>query len=130
MDRGISYPFERGDQGYFKQKSGVALMRGNIAQIIGTIPGERVMEPEFGSLLRTLIFEHIDEPTLTLAKTYVIDAIERWEKRVTLLRAQVIGIPDEGSIAVRMTYRYDETGAEDTYTVIVDQNGGVKWQQV
>ena len=52
MDKGISSPFVRGAQGYFKVDVGTDLIKSNIAQILGTIPGERVMLPEFGCKLR------------------------------------------------------------------------------
>lgn len=40
MDKGISSPFVRGAQGYFKVDVGADLIKSNIAQILGTIPGE------------------------------------------------------------------------------------------
>ena len=124
MDKGISFPLVRGDSGFFRTKSGIDLIKGNVLQILGTIPGERVMEPEFGSKLRGLIFEHIDLATMALAKTYTIDAIKRWEKRIDLLSVEVRAVPDESTLAIRIAYRYKETGESSEMTILMDEKGG------
>lgn len=123
MDKGVAYPFIRGDKGYFRTTNGVDLIESNILQILGTIPGERVMLPEFGCKVRTLLFDHINAATLALVQTYVTDAVRRWEQRVTLLNVQVEAQEDAGIIVLRLTYRYKETGAERTSTIMVAKEG-------
>lgn len=123
MDKGVAYPFSRGDKGYFRAASGIDLIEGNILQILGTIPGERVMLPEFGCKVRTVLFDHINAATLALAQTYVADAIRRWEQRVTLLDVQVEAQEDAGVVVLRLTYRYKETGAERTSTIMIAKEG-------
>lgn len=125
MDKGVVFPFSRGDRGYFKESSGLDLIEGNIAQILGTIPGERVMLPEFGCKIRQVLFDHINAGTLALAKTYVIDAIKRWEKRVILLRTNVTTNADESTILLGLTYQYKATGQTYTSTFTVSKDGVV-----
>lgn len=123
MDKGISYPLIRGDKGYFKESSGLDLIEGNIAQILGTIPGERVMLPEFGCKIRSILFDHINAGTLSLAKTYVIDAIKRWEHRVILIKTDISAQEDDGVIRLLLKYRYKETGEEKTSSFAVRREG-------
>ncbi|GAB6095645.1 GPW/gp25 family protein [Desulfatiferula olefinivorans] len=59
-------------------------IRESIIQILGTRPGERFMNPEFGSKLKDLVFEQNDEVLKGLIRHHVIDAIRRWEKRVVI----------------------------------------------
>lgn len=123
MDKGVGYPFTRGDRGYFKESSGLDLIEGNIMQIIGTIPGERVMLPEFGCKIRQVLFDHINAGTLALAKTYVIDAIKRWEGRVVLISTEVLASEDESYIRLVLNYRYKETGEEKMSSFAVNKEG-------
>lgn len=130
MDRGISFPLVRGDTGFFQSESGTELIRGDILQILGTIPGERVMLPEFGSRVRELVFEHLDPGTLVLAKAYTIDAIKRWEKRVDLLQAKVEAGADESTLIIQLEYRYRETGENTEMTILIEKGGAKLWAAV
>ncbi|MGC9347461.1 MAG: GPW/gp25 family protein [Anaerolineae bacterium] len=73
--------------------------RGNIAMVEGgdsvrqaillllsTMPGERVMRPEYGCNLHQLVFAPNDDTTAGLAIHYVQRALERWEPRIEILR--------------------------------------------
>ena len=48
---------------------------------IGSVPGK----PNFGSNLYLLVFEQLDNMTVQLAKRYTVEAIARFEDRVTIL---------------------------------------------
>ena len=51
----------------------------NLRNLILTIKGERVMQPNFGSDVYFLLFEQLDEATLSAAAVEAIrDATERW----------------------------------------------------
>lgn len=125
MDKGISSPFVRGAQGYFKVDVGADLIKSNIAQILGTIPGERVMLPEFGCKLRNLLFEPMDTATYYLAKTYIVDAIILWEKRISLNDVELEKDEDKGIFLVSLSWIYNETGTEESSMFLVG-NMGVK----
>ena len=130
MDKGISFPLVRGDSGLFQTKTGLDLIKGNILQILGTIPGERVMEPEFGSRVPELIFDHLDMGTLVLAKAYTVDAIKRWEPRIDLLRADVKPNPEGASMIIHLEYRYKETSEYGETTVLAEKGGVRTWEVV
>jgi phage baseplate assembly protein W len=57
-------------------------IRESIIQILGTRPGERFMNPEFGSKLKDLVFEQNDSVLKGLIRHHINDAIRRWEKRI------------------------------------------------
>lgn len=56
-----------------------------LLQILDTRPGERLMNPEFGSRLNELVFEQNDEVLKGMIRHYVIDAIKQWEKRIAIV---------------------------------------------
>ncbi len=60
-------------------------VRQAIFLLLSTIPGERVMRPDYGCDLYKLIFAPNDYTTAGLAIHYVKQAIERWERRVEIL---------------------------------------------
>jgi phage baseplate assembly protein W len=60
-------------------------VRQAIFMLLSTIPGERVMRPDYGCDLYKLIFAPNDYTTAGLAIHYVKQAIDRWERRVEIL---------------------------------------------
>lgn len=65
---------------------GEASIRQGILILLTTRPGERVMRPEYGCMLHTLMFAPNDYTTAGLAIHFVKQAIERWEPRVRITR--------------------------------------------
>lgn len=58
---GIQFPLDIGNQGYFKQtKTLLDQSVHNLKNLLLTIKGERVAQPEFGSDLYNILFEPID----------------------------------------------------------------------
>ncbi len=89
LGKGLQYPFtfqpSTGGVGLSTATStDVELIRQSILQILFTPLGERFFRPEFGSRLLTLVFEPNDKVLEGLARYYIKDALERWEKRVRL----------------------------------------------
>ncbi len=120
LGKGLRFPFA------FQKRSGGAQVstvtsldhahiHESILQILGTRPGERLMNPEFGSRLKDLVFEPNDFVFKGLIRRYVIDAIERWEKRVYVTDVSFDDTPetvDANTIPVRISYRVIDTQVE------------------
>ncbi len=120
LGKGLKFPFQ------FQRRSGGAKIstvsshehahiHESILQILGTRPGERFMRPEFGSRLKDLVFEQNDEVLKGLVRHYVIDAIERWEKRVIITSVQFDDTPlhkDQNLLLVRINYQVIQTQVE------------------
>ena len=69
-------------QGRVKKVINEASVRVSIKNIIGTFLGERIMLPEFGSNLRSLVFEQANQALLDRFAKDVKNMIERWDDRV------------------------------------------------
>ncbi len=63
-----------------------AAVRQAVLLLLSTMPGERVMRPEYGCELHRLAFSPNDDTTAGLAIHYVRRALERWEPRIQLLQ--------------------------------------------
>lgn len=61
-------------------------VRQAILLLLSTIPGERVMRPDYGCQLHRLVFSPNDETTAGLAIHYVRQALDLWEPRIEVLR--------------------------------------------
>jgi phage baseplate assembly protein W len=82
------------------------------------------MRPEYGCLLRRVIFSPNDDTTAGLAIHYVRSALERWEPRVDVLRVDArVDADDPGRLEVVLDYRVKTTQAVQTLRVPVDLAG-------
>jgi hypothetical protein len=65
---------------------GTDSVRQSILLLLSTMPGERVMRPEYGCDLHRLVFAPNDDTTAGLVIHYVQRALERWEPRIEIVR--------------------------------------------
>ncbi|MEE9367967.1 MAG: GPW/gp25 family protein [Pontiella sp.] len=90
-------------------------IRESIIQILGTRPGERFMNPEFGSKLKDLVFEQNDSVLKGLIRHHVNDAIRRWKKRIIVTDVSFddsIQNTDNHLLPVIISYRVIRTQEE------------------
>lgn len=86
--RGAVTPFVRDGQGDWANADDIRVVRADVAQVLGTLAssgstdGELPWRPEFGSVLQLIRFRNLDETTVELARTYVVDALKNWLFRV------------------------------------------------
>lgn len=83
---GMSVPFKRGNTGYFEQNyQTIDQVKSNIINLLKTNRGERIMQPEFGSGLREVLFNQMDDSEFTLSIEGAINsAFEQWMPYVTV----------------------------------------------
>ena len=81
----------------------------SIRIILGTAPGERVMRPDFGAGLKTLIFEPMNTTTAALAQYNVQRALTQWEPRIDRVTVNVTPQPSTGSLQIGIRYRVRST---------------------
>jgi len=95
---GIPYPVTKNPQGFFYSQFGVDQIKSDLLVLLLTNPGERVMEPYFGTPLRRLLFEPNDSVVQEAAKNMIADSIKRWEPRIAIQQIQVLSSVDENSL--------------------------------
>jgi phage baseplate assembly protein W len=87
-------------------------VRQAIRIILGTAQGDRVMRPDFGAGLRTLLFEPLSTTTLSLAQHYVERALVEWEPRIDVLAVRANpdrGDPSSARLLIEIDYRIRST---------------------
>lgn len=103
-----------------------ASVRQALLLLISTRPGERVNRPDYGCHLFRLAFAPADDTTAGLAIHYVARAIDRWERRITVLSLDAARASDEPSLLeVRLHYRVRATQQDDELAITfpVDTGG-------
>ena len=74
-----------------------ASVRQAILLLLSTVPGERVMRPEYGCDVHKLIFSPNDNTTAGLAIHFVKQALDRWEPRIEVTYLDADPNPEETS---------------------------------
>jgi phage baseplate assembly protein W len=80
--RGLAWPLHADDRGSLALSSGLGNIEQSMRAILLTVPGERVMRPDFGCDIWRHLTGAMDAPALERAKACVHDAVVRWEPRV------------------------------------------------
>ena len=77
----------------------------SIRIILGTYPGERLMNPNFGCAVKRMSFENLDEGNVTRIEEIVGNALVEYEPRVKFQSIEVISKnEEEGLIVLQLNY--------------------------
>ena len=88
---GLTLPLKRGETGFFEQSfTSYEQARTNLINLLLTAKGERVMQPEFGSGLKSVLFEQIDEEKFeTNIKKTILDSVSFWLPYIDIKEIEV-----------------------------------------
>lgn len=81
---GYNPPFFGGKQGVLSRQSGERLIKNDIQQLILTSLGERVMRPEWGTVVKRSVFQQGDAELISNVTNSINSALSRYENRVDL----------------------------------------------
>ncbi len=102
----LAFPFQLGDRNQIALVSGDLAIRQSIYIIVYTIPGERVMHPDFGCEIHSLVFDPVNDETAVVAERYVRDALLRWEPRINVQEVKVTpGNTELGEMSIAVSYQ-------------------------
>ena len=106
-------------------KGGVAIVEdihaidASVRNILGTFLEERVMLPEFGSRIRELLFNPIDDDTAVLIEMEAAEVITLWDDRVEIINVRVDPFEDDNRYEVYIQFKEAKVGEfkEITFTL-------------
>lgn len=93
----------------------------SVKNIVQTIPGEKFFNPNFGSDVRSQLFEIVDFGTADLIEQQILTSLENFEPRIERVQVEVDPQPDRNEFNV--TVIYDIIGQEfptQTYSFILE----------
>lgn len=111
-------------RGRIAMVEGADSVRQAILLLLTTVPGERVMRPDYGCDLHRLVFAPNDPTTAGLAIHYVRRALEQWEPRIEILKldaGQDPGSPER--LQITLSYRMRATGRREEITLAMSLLG-------
>lgn len=76
----------------------------SVKNLILTNKGERLMQPEVGSKIRSLLFENFSPQTVQLCKDYIRETIENFEPRAQIIEINASPDPDNNNLNVGVTF--------------------------
>jgi phage baseplate assembly protein W len=108
LGRGWSFPpvFDR-SSGTVEMTADEEDIRRSLQIILRTLPGERVMRPDFGAGMDRLLFEPLTTTLKTYMRKLVRDAVLRFEPRVDL---ESVELDDSGELEGRVLISLEYTG--------------------
>ncbi len=109
LGRGWAFPPRLSANGDIETAAMEDDIRQSILIILGTVPGERVMRPDFGSGLNALVFEPISERTSGLVRHHIEEALITWEPRIDTITVDVQAEPVQGRLLINIRYRVRST---------------------
>lgn len=113
LGSGWGFPpeFER-DAGEVRMVHGEDDIVESLRILMATVPRERIMQPAFGCGLKQLVFESINESTLTLIRDAIQRAVLFFEPRIDLEDIEIDeGQSQEGVLLIRLDYRVRTTNS-------------------
>lgn len=81
---GYNAPFIGGNERVLSRQIDERIIKNDLLQLLLTAPGERVMRPDFGTNVRTFIFEQIDNTGLMSLRRSIKEAIAKFDRRVNV----------------------------------------------
>ena len=93
----------------------------SIRNIVETIPTERYFDPDFGSDVRSSLFENIDFGIVGVVESQILESITNYEPRVDNVQVEVL--PEYDNNALEVTVIYDIIGQDlptQEYTFILE----------
>jgi phage baseplate assembly protein W len=113
----LAYPYDFDSSGRTAQVGDDAHVRQLIEQVLFTVPGERVMRPDFGSGLAQLVFAPASVEVAGATQMLVQGSLQRWLGEVlTIIDVRVE--PADGELRVTVQYERRRDGRIVTETFV------------
>jgi len=90
--------------GKIKKAINVEAVMTSIDNILRTSRGERIMLPEFGGGLDSVVFESMDDDFIDFFVRDIKDVIETWDDRVEVVEVSFLTDPDANSVSLKLLF--------------------------
>lgn len=117
---GVDLPFE-GKAVFNTTYTTREAIKANLINYFLTNKGERYLNPTFGSDIRLLLFENIDEETTEEVKSKVLKDITAYFPRVRPTQFEVTGEPDLNTFRVYLRYSIVNSNVDDEILINIAQ---------
>lgn len=102
---GFNPPFIGGPQGIMSRQEDEKLIKNDILLLLLTVPGERIMDPNFGVNLRSALFEKIDDSIIASLQSEILDKLLLYDTRVIPISIVVSRDDNTNTLNVRVVVK-------------------------
>jgi uncharacterized protein len=95
-------------------------VREEVLQLILTAVGERLFQPTFGTNVRRLVFENLDEVAAGITKSTITQALSRWLGPRAEIEELVVETADS---TITVDLRYRPAGSPDARVLRLQRTG-------
>tara|TARA_Y100001972_G_scaffold72580_1_gene88123 strand:- start:175 stop:591 length:417 start_codon:yes stop_codon:yes gene_type:complete len=115
---GIEFPLDHSFEGFFRKTKTIRQqVKSNIRNLLLTEKGERVFQPNFGSNLKSLLFEQITPTSLENVETDIRQSISTWLPYVNVINL-VVGQDERNPNQVLTSLEYSTNLEPDAFDTI------------
>ena len=122
----------------FQEKNGVTFINDNntsnineaavktsLRNLFNFIPGQRILDPEFGNKLYDYLFEPMNQYVADKIGKTIKSMIAKYESRVSIKDIEII--PDENDSAYHVIIKYyiNNLGIDSSTILVMSQNSGI-----
>jgi phage baseplate assembly protein W len=94
----------------------------NLKNLVLTEKGERYMQPNFGTNIRTILFDNNTEDIRSILETTVNEDVKYWLPYITMNNVDVIPSADMHSLTVALYFRITSVGANVVINILASEN--------
>lgn len=91
---GFQFPFAASSRGFFPPMTDTEVIKSNLIQLIKTEPGERVMLPDFGCPLKSLLFAPFDRELVNEMRERIRNSVRTYLPTVKILKLDVTQVDE------------------------------------
>jgi hypothetical protein len=117
FEQGFAFPLRVDASGRIAVSTWAQKIRESIMILLGTQHGERLMRPNFGCNLKSLLFAPNSRATAELARYYIEEALATWEPRIMLEEVKVENDYQTGCLMIEVRYQIKATHEAQRLTV-------------
>ena len=107
---GILLPVARGSNGYFNQGfDALTQVKSNLINLMLTKKGERIMQPQFGCDIHSLVFDNITNELIAKARSYIEESIRMWMPFIKVQSIDITSSKDYNEVYITLKYSLKTT---------------------
>lgn len=118
IGQGLNWPLRLDAQGGVAMTQGEMEIEQSIRIILETIPGERVMRPEFGCRAWELMFAPRNGATESQLIEFVQEALRMWEPRIEVVAVEILRNTGHDDSVILTDIRYAVKNTHDERSIV------------
>lgn len=92
-------------------------IKNSITNLFNTVPGERLLLPDYGCDLRQFVFEPVSQSTASRITRTIRHGIQAWEPRVRIVNLLIDGYEDQGYYVITLVLEVPLLGATQRLSI-------------